>query len=64
MIPIGDQVALADAIAQIAGDDDTRKAMGQAARSKALVEFDERRVIDVTLAIYDRLLATGPPSAR
>lgn len=31
--------------------------MGAAARAKALVEFDQRRQIDLSLATYDRLLA-------
>jgi glycosyltransferase involved in cell wall biosynthesis len=61
LVPVGDAVALADAVAAIAADDAGRAAMGRAGRAKALREFDDRRVIDITLEVYERLL--GPPSA-
>ncbi len=60
VIPIGDAVALTDAVAAIAGDDPRRRAMGKAARAKAELEFDEQQVIDGTLALYERLLAAQP----
>ena len=60
VIPIGDTVALTDAVAAIAGDDPRRRAMGKAACAKAELEFDEQQVIDGTLALYERLLAAQP----
>jgi glycosyltransferase involved in cell wall biosynthesis len=59
-IPMGDAVALADAVAAIAEDDAARLAMGQASRAKAVLEFDERKVIDTTLGVYERLLNAVP----
>ncbi|MEY2567275.1 MAG: hypothetical protein QOE35_1804 [Actinomycetota bacterium] len=47
--------ALATAIAALASDQSLRRAMGQSGRDKALREFDDRRVIDITLGIYDQL---------
>jgi glycosyltransferase involved in cell wall biosynthesis len=52
-----DVEALADAIAAIATDSDRRAAMGHAAIAKARAEFDDRRIIETTLATYDRVLA-------
>jgi glycosyltransferase involved in cell wall biosynthesis len=60
LVPVGDSAALADAIAAIAGDDAGRAAMGRAGRAKALREFDDRKVIDITLGVYERLLGTRP----
>ena len=54
---LGDVAALADAIAELASDADLRRTMGEASRKKALAEFDQQRVIDITLETYDRLLA-------
>jgi glycosyltransferase involved in cell wall biosynthesis len=48
--------ALAAAIAELATDADRRAAMGRAARTKALAEFDQQTCIDRTLATYARLL--------
>ena len=54
---LGDVAALADAIAELASDADLRRTMGETSRKKALAEFDQQRVIDITLATYDHLLA-------
>ncbi len=54
---IGDAAALADAIAHLAENDVARQAMGRAGRTKARREFDERKVIDKMLGLYERLLA-------
>jgi glycosyltransferase involved in cell wall biosynthesis len=60
LVPVGDTGRLADALSMLAGDPGRRAAMGAAARRKARVEFDQQRVIDMTLAIYrDRLAATS-----
>jgi glycosyltransferase involved in cell wall biosynthesis len=48
--------ALADAIADLARNDDLRHKMGAAAREKAASDFDQRRCIDLTLDVYDTLL--------
>jgi len=57
LVPVRDARALASAIEALAGDADRRRAMGQAGRRKAEVEFDDRRVVEKTLAVYERLLA-------
>lgn len=56
LVEARDARALADAIAALAGDESRRRNMGRAARAKAGREFDDRRIIDVTLEIYERLL--------
>ncbi|MDQ1534988.1 MAG: hypothetical protein QOF28_2749 [Actinomycetota bacterium] len=48
--------ALTDAIDALVADADRRIAMGRAARAKAMAEFDQQRVIDITLALYSELL--------
>ena len=51
-----DARALADAIGALASDPVRRTAMGEAARAKAVLEFDQQRVIDITLSVYADLL--------
>jgi len=58
-VPVRDAAALADAVARLAADEPARQRMGEAARAKAAHDFDDRRVIDTTLAVYEQLL--GPP---
>jgi glycosyltransferase involved in cell wall biosynthesis len=60
LVPVGDAPALADAVAAIAADDGRRVAMGRAGRRKAEREFDERKVIEITLGVYERLLGARP----
>lgn len=60
LVPVGDAAAIADAVAAIATDDATRVAMGRAGREKAQREFDDRKVIDITLGVYERLLGKRP----
>jgi glycosyltransferase involved in cell wall biosynthesis len=60
LVPVGDAVAIADAVATLAGDTETRAAMGHAGRAKARREFDDRTVIDITLGVYEQLLGTRP----
>ena len=56
LVPPRDSAALTAAVSALVADGDRRAAMGAAGRSKALTEFDQRRVISVTLGTYDRLL--------
>jgi glycosyltransferase involved in cell wall biosynthesis len=57
LVPPREAPALADAIAALAGDPERRRAFGAAGLEKAAREFDDRRVIDITLEAYRRLLA-------
>ena len=58
LVPVRDSAALAIAVAELVGDAPRRARMGVAARRKAEREFDERTVIDTTLDLYERLVAT------
>jgi ribosomal protein S18 acetylase RimI-like enzyme len=55
LVPVRDAAALAGAVLRIAASPSEREAMGRAARAKALREFDQQHVIDLTLETYDRL---------
>jgi glycosyltransferase involved in cell wall biosynthesis len=57
LVPLRDAGALADAMETLATDPATRARMAVAARAKAEREFDQQRVIDITLGTYERLLA-------
>lgn len=62
LVPKSDPAALAAALAELVADRQRRVAMGQAGRRKAEAEFDQQRVINLTLSTYDRLLgARGRP---
>jgi glycosyltransferase involved in cell wall biosynthesis len=52
LVPVRDPVALATAIRRLAADGPTRRLMATAARRRAIDEFDQRDVIDRTLAAY------------
>lgn len=54
-VPVRDAHALATAIARLEDDADLRARLGEAARRKALAEFDERIVIERTLSVYGEL---------
>lgn len=56
LVPVGNARALAEAIGELVADPRLRTAMGQAGREKAVKEFDQQRVIDLTLDTYERLL--------
>jgi glycosyltransferase involved in cell wall biosynthesis len=58
-VPVGDATALAGAIGELGGDAARRDVMGRAAREKARTDFDQQRVIDTTLRVYERLLPGG-----
>jgi glycosyltransferase involved in cell wall biosynthesis len=57
-VPVGDVQALVNAIISLAGDPGRRAAMGGRARDKAVRDFDEQTVINITLKLYERLLQT------
>ncbi len=56
IVSVRDGVALADAIRRLHEDPDKARSLGRAARARALVEFDERIVIDNVLGVYRELL--------
>lgn len=56
LVPPRDATALAVAIEKLASDPVLARQLGQAARVKALAEFDERIVIERTMAVYEELL--------
>ncbi|QIN62822.1 N,N'-diacetylbacillosaminyl-diphospho-undecaprenol alpha-1,3-N-acetylgalactosaminyltransferase [Caballeronia sp. SBC1] len=60
VVPVGDGNALADAIRLLDDDRALARKLGRAARQKALHEFDERIVIERTLAVYRELLEQAP----
>ncbi len=57
----GDVDALAAAIGALVERPETRRVMGAAGRHKAEREFDQQRVIDTTVGVYERLLARRSP---
>lgn len=62
LVPVRDPVTLADAIVSLASEDGRRRSMGEAARRKALAEFDQRRCIERTLDVYRRHLDERAPA--
>ncbi|RMH80156.1 MAG: glycosyltransferase family 1 protein [Actinomyces sp.] len=63
LVPVGDVAALTAAVADLVDDPRRRQEWGRAARRRAEAEFDERRVIAITLGVYERLLASAPRRA-
>ncbi|MEN1925805.1 glycosyltransferase family 4 protein [Luteimonas qiangzhengi] len=57
LVPVRDAEALAGAIARLQDDPELAARLGQAARAKALAEFDEKIVIERTMAVYRELQA-------
>ena len=57
LVPVRDADALGLAVRKLLVSPALRKTMGEAARKKALSEFDERNVTRNIIAIYDELLA-------
>ena len=65
LVPVHDGAALADALETLTADPARRRAMSQAAASRAVSEFDDRKVIGITLEVYERLLErAGKPRPR
>jgi glycosyltransferase involved in cell wall biosynthesis len=58
LVPVKDSTAVADAILRLANDADLRWRLGDAARKKAVAQFDERIVIDKTLEVYQELISS------
>lgn len=57
LVPVRDAAALAEAIARLQDDPALAARLGDAARERALAEFDERIVIERTLQVYRELPA-------
>ena len=62
LVPVRDADAMARAVVAVASDAGLRAEMGAAARRKAEREFDDQRVIDITLGVYEELLGPRRPS--
>ena len=60
LVPVRDAGALAYAVEKLLGSPDLRAQMGEMARLKALDEFDERRVNQGIIDVYDELLSRTP----
>ncbi len=57
LVPVRNASALAGAIARLAGDQALARRLGEAARAKAVAEYDERSIVMRTLAVYEELTA-------
>src|SRR5690606_30915248 len=55
LVPARDAAALATAIARLQDDPELAERLGEAARAKVLAEFDEKIVIERTMAVYREL---------
>ena len=64
LVPVRDVHGLAEAIERLARDVSLRVRYGEAARAKARREFDQQRCIDITLGVYDELLARRRSAGR
>jgi glycosyltransferase involved in cell wall biosynthesis len=53
LVPVRDAAALEAVIERLSGDSAARRGLGQAAATKALADFDQRRVIERTLEAYE-----------
>lgn len=60
LVPVRDAAALAEAVGTLVEDRERRLAMGAGARTKARREFDDRRQVEITLSVYEKLLEGGP----
>lgn len=56
LVPPRNAVALAEALGIIVEDSGLRTAMGVASQARAVREFDQDTVIEITLGVYERLL--------
>lgn len=64
IVPPRDAGALASAISNLVSDPTRRQRMSIAAAEKAKRDFDQQRVIDVTLQVYEELLSRNLTKAR
>jgi glycosyltransferase involved in cell wall biosynthesis len=60
LIPVRDPEAIVEAVQRLAADADLRRRMGDAGADMARREFDQQRVIDITLATYAEVLGGEP----
>ncbi|MEY2449914.1 MAG: hypothetical protein QOH79_3390 [Acidimicrobiaceae bacterium] len=58
LIPVRDADAIAAAVIRLAANGDLRRKMGDAGIELARREFDQQRVVDITLATYEEVLAS------
>ena len=58
LVPVRDVEALADAIETLVRDPKLRLKMGKASREIAVREFDERKILEQWLKLYERILAS------
>ena len=56
LVPVGDAAALADAIVRLLGDEQLRRALGQAARERAKAVFSVEAMVSATERLYYSLL--------
>jgi glycosyltransferase involved in cell wall biosynthesis len=63
LVPRQDAQSLAAALVALASSPSQRSSMAAAAQTKAKSDFDQRHVIDLTLATYRRLLASNSKTA-
>ncbi len=64
LVPVGDPIAMAEAISSLAADVEQRRSLGREARTYARRHFDQQRVIAITLDVYERLLGTASRAGR
>lgn len=57
VVPLRDWKAMAQALLCLAGDQDRRRSMGDAARQRILGEFTLKRQIDQFIELYEKILA-------
>ena len=63
LVPEGDVSALIAALRTLILDPDARVRLGQAARRKVEMEFEESKVVEATIDVYHQLLSTREPIA-
>jgi glycosyltransferase involved in cell wall biosynthesis len=64
LVPVRDAAALAGAIETLAHDPAQRQRMSEASVARARAEFDDRKVIRITLEVYERLLGSARGTRR
>ncbi len=65
LVPEGDHVAMAEAIAELLGDEDRRRHLGEAGRERVYPAFSARRLLADVDRLYGELLRqSGPWSTR